>query len=207
MAKDCCAANFERTVLRDRDVIELARGFQAFKYEMENAKEAYERYELDKKKPALMLFDAEGGFLTKNQKCMNPKDFVKVMKGAFALNAKRIKFKEKYLAQRREARAFIEDGEYRKALRELDGLMKKREYLAGPVLDLVQKDRVELEGIATDMFAKATNLREKNELIEAYKLFKEIKVEFAKLQDIGKDAGRCTRELATELRKMGITLH
>ena len=46
---------------------------------------AIRRLNLDKKKPAILLLDAEGGLLHKQQNCVDPKKFLKIAKSAARL--------------------------------------------------------------------------------------------------------------------------
>ena len=207
LSKDCCAANFERAVLRYNKVVDLARKFGCAKFERSAGitKELAGKFEIDPKKPVLMILDAEGGLLHMQQKCIDPKQYLKIMRSSFALNDRRVKFKQKYLAKHREARELMEKGEYARALRSLDRTLKKRNELLGSVLEYVEGDRLALEATAHEMFAKATGLRDQQERIAAYRMFKEIQREFAKLQGIGKEAGRCAKALEVELKRMGVT--
>ena len=194
-------------MLRYNKVVDLARKFGCVKFERSAgiSEELAIKFEFDPRKPVLMIFDAEGGLLHKQQKCIDPKQYLKIMRSSFALNDRRVKFKQKYLAKHREARALMEKGEYARALRSLDKTLKKRNELLGSVLEYVEGDRLALEATAQEMFAKATGLRDQQERIAAFRMFREIQREFAKLQGIGKEAGRCAKELRVELKKMGVT--
>ncbi len=208
LAKDCCAANFERAVFRYKPMVDFAtRNFTCYKYTTlgYGSFNALKRLNLDKKKPAILLLDAEGGVLHKQQYCIDPKKFLRIAKSAARLNAQRVKLKKKYMAMRREARASLETGEYSKALRTLDRMLKKRDQLSGHVLLLVEDDRAQLEVIGNDLFEKANQLRGQEQLLDAYRLYKEVQDEFSRLKGLSREARRCARDVASDLKKMGIT--
>lgn len=205
MAKDCCAANFERVVFRDAAIVEFSKKFKCVR-NLELSDELKKRWALDAKKPAILLFDAEGGLLHKVQECQNPKPYLRALSAAYKLNSTRMKLKDRYLALRKKARESIVKGKYDKALKTLESMLNRREVLAGSVLTMVQSDRQELEAIGRKLFAQANELREDQELIKAYDLFREVKKQFARLDTIGRDAARCAKQVKAELKDLGVSV-
>jgi len=204
MAKDCCAANFERALFMYKPVVDLAKKFKCVKT---SDYSIAERYGVSGKKPAVLLLDAEGGLLHKTQKCSDPRKYLRVVKHALTLNQKRVKLKDKYLALRRDARNHMEDADYAKALKDIESILKKRELLMGQVLSLVKADHAELKTTGERLIAQAGDLRGKEKLLEAYELYKEVAKGFAKLDDLGRSADRCAKEIRGELRDMGVSVH
>ena len=206
MAKDCCAANFERVVFRDKVIVELASKFKCVRT-TEMSEQKIKQYGLDLKKPAIFLFDAEGGLLHKVQKCQNPRSYHRAMTSAYKLNSTRMKLKAKYLALRKRARSDMESEKYGAALRSIESMLKKRDLLAGSVLAMIQSDREEIVTIGTEWLSNANQMRDDQELLEAYDLYKKIKKEFARLDSLGRDAGRCAKQVKAELKDLGLTVN
>ncbi len=206
MAKDCCAANFERIVFKDRSVVEFAKKFKCVRTtEMSEGK--IKQYGLDTKKPAIFLFDAEGGLLHKVQVCQNPRTYFRAMTSAFKLNDTRMKLKKKYLALRKKARENMGSEKYGVALRSIESMLKKRDLLAGSVLSMIQSDRKEIVSIGQQWLSDADKKRGDEELLEAYEMYKKIKKEFARLDSLGKDAERCAKQVKAELKDLGLTVN
>ncbi len=163
-------------------------------------------FDLKAKKPALLLLDAEGGILHKQQLCVDPKKYLKIMKSAAFLKAKRIKLRDRYLKLRRDARTEMTNGEYAKALRTLERMLKRRDMLTGHVLALVESDREELEAIGEDLLDRANQLRDDRQLLDSYELYKQIDKEFARLRSLSRKADRCAKEVASDLKRMGVKI-
>ena len=70
---------------------------------------------------------------------------------------------------------------------------------------LVEEDRLQLEVIGNDLFEKANQLKGDNQLLDAYRLYKEVQGEFSRLKSLSGEARRCARDVAVDLKKMGIT--
>jgi len=160
MNKDCCAANFERALFRFESTVQEFQSWACYKVEVGTAKaEELAPYELRKDKPALLLLDAEGGLLHKQQLCVDPAKFLKVIESAKRLSDLRFKLKERHLAKRAEARDRIDEQSFDSALRILDDLLSEREKLSGQVLTLIEEDRTKLAATAREKLEEANRLR------------------------------------------------
>ncbi|MFN0058229.1 MAG: hypothetical protein ACKVX7_07200 [Planctomycetota bacterium] len=206
MNEDCCAANFERSIFRYKPVVDVALNFKCVKTTFAQAGDLMvKRFELDRSKPALLLLDVEGGLLSKVQTCTDPKKYQKVISSALALNEKRVELKEKHLGMQREARQHIDDKQYAKALLLLERLSKQKDKLTGQVLAKVEADQADLVSIGRELLLEAASLRAQKQLLTALELFKEIEREFARIDDLARDARRCAAEVRTALRDMGVS--
>lgn len=204
-AEDCCAANFERAVFRDQKVVELARNFDCYRLMTSAGSDVYKRYDLsDPKKPALIALDAEGGLIHRQQLCVNPPAYLRVLRSAFKLNAKRVELHEKMLAEQRDIRASIDEQHFGTALRAIDKLLGRREFLLGSVAAQIERDRADVERLGQERLARASQLREERSLLAAYELYRSIQAEFKLLDELSTTAGQCARELARDLRELGV---
>lgn len=207
MAKDCCCANFERALFRWEDAVNAFKGWACYKIqEADYQSEELAKYELRKDKPVLLLLDAEGGLLHKQQLCVDPGKFMRVIKSAKKLSDLRFRLKDRYLAKRSQAQDYIERGSYDRALRVLDDILENREKLSGQVFALVEQDRQSLASTAREKLAEAEALEGDNRLLDSYRLYKEIEKEFARLEDLGREAQDHRREIGRTLRKMGVRI-
>ncbi len=208
MSGDCCAANFERALFRSENAVDQFQGWACYKIEVSTVQNVDELagYELRKDKPALLLLDAEGGLLHKQQLCVDPNKFLRVIKSAKRLSDLRFRMKDRYLAKRSQAQEQIEAGSYDQALRILDDLLDDREKLSGKVLTLVEGDRLEIATTARGKLAEASRLRENDELLTSYRLFQEVEKEFARISDLSREAEECRREVGQALKKMGVRI-
>lgn len=204
-AEDCCAANFERTVFRYDRVVSMAKSFDCMKYQTSGNSPLYRKFGLNKKKPAILLLDAEGGLIHKQQECADPKKYSKVVKSALGLNQKRIDLRQKYLAKRQEIRDMIEGREFKKALRSIEKTLKKKNYLMGDVQNMIEADQAEIAEVGQSLFDQAVELRSKKQYQEALGLFKEIKKEFAKLGTLSKEASKRAKEVSKTMRDLGLS--
>lgn len=208
MADDCCAANFERAVFRTEDTVKAFSQWACYKVEMSTVTDSkdLEPFQLRSDKPALLLLDAEGGLLHKQQLCVDPAKFLRVIESAKRLSDLRFRLKDRHLAKRREAQERIEAGEYDQALRLLDDLLGEKDKLSGQVLTLVEADRSQLAATARGKLDEAERLRQENQLLDSYRLYKEIEKEFSRLEDLGREAGEHRRDVGSTLRKMGVRI-
>jgi len=207
MNEDCCAANFERALFRYESTVEAFQSWACYKVEVGTTQpDELAAYDLRKDKPALLLLDAEGGLLHKQQLCVDPAKFLKVIESAKRLSDLRFRLKERHLSKRAEARDFIEDQSYDRALRILDDLLSEREKLSGQVLSLVEEDRTKLAATAREKLDEAGRLRSENQLLESYRLYEQIEKEFARLEDLGSEAEEHRKEVGQALRKMGVRI-
>jgi len=207
MNKDCCAANFERALFRFESTVQEFQSWACYKVEVGTAKaEELAPYELRKDKPALLLLDAEGGLLHKQQLCVDPAKFLKVIESAKRLSDLRFKLKERHLAKRAEARDRIDEQSFDSALRILDDLLSEREKLSGQVLTLIEEDRTKLAATAREKLEEANRLRAENQLLESYRLYEQIEKEFARLEELGDEAEEHRKEVGQTLRKMGVRI-
>lgn len=204
--EDCCAANFERAVFRYDRLVDYSKRFECVKLECSGTSPLYKKYSLIKKKPAILLLDAEGGLIHKQQKCADPRKYLRVVKSAEALNKKRIDLRTKYVAQRQKVRDQIDGKEYSKALKGIDKVLKKRDLLLGDLQDMLDQDLNEIEAIGNEMFDRAVGLREKKDYYEALDLFREIEKEFAKLDSLRKKATSHAKETVKKMRAEGLPI-
>lgn len=207
MAKDCCCANFERALFRTRNVVKELSGWSCYKQQIEGLKdrEILAPYELRDDKPALLFLDAEGGLLHKQQLCVEPTKFIKVIQSVRKLSDLRLKFRDQHLAQRSQARKHIDAGKFDRAIRVLNSMIKNKKVMSGFVVELVEKDLGELSVKATGLLEKAADLRQDRRLLDSYRLYEEIEEEFARLEAFSKEASKHRKELFNALKRMGIT--
>lgn len=203
-ADDCCAANFERAVFKSKGVVDFAKRFECFKHSVNGKNPVFKKFKLNTKKPAILLLDAEGGLIHKQQKCINPRAYLKFMKSAASLNAKRVKLRDKYIGMRNEIRAKIDRAEYSHALRDIDRVLKKRSLLTGDVVAMVEGDRKEVEDIGQEIFDRAVALQEDSKLRDALDLFKQVKREFRRIESLKVQATRCSDALTKQMRQAGL---
>jgi len=88
MNDNCCAANFERALFRYERAVKEFKGWACYKVQVSSidGEQLLAPYELRKDKPALLLLDAEGGLLHKQQLCVDPGKFMKVIDSARRLS-------------------------------------------------------------------------------------------------------------------------
>ncbi len=207
MAKDCCCANFERALFRTRSVVKELSGWSCYKQQIEAIKDRkiLAPYDLRDDKPALLFLDAEGGLLHKQQLCVEPTKFFKVIQSARKLSDLRLKFRDQHLAQRSQARKHIDTGNFDRAIRVLDSMIKNKKMMSGFVVHLVEQDLDELSTTANGLLEQAADLREKRRLLDSYRLYQEVEKEFLRLEAFSKEASKHRKELFRALRRMGIT--
>ena len=207
MAKDCCCANFERALFRTRSVVKELSGWSCYKQQIEAIKdrEILAPYDLRDDKPALLFLDAEGGLLHKQQLCVEPTKFFKVIQSARKLSDLRLKFRDQHLTQRSQARKHIDTGNFDRAIRVLDSMIKNKKMMSGFVVHLVEQDLDELSTTANGLLEQAADLREKRRLLDSYRLYQEVEKEFLRLEAFSKEASKHRKELFRALRRMGIT--
>ncbi|MEM7167700.1 MAG: hypothetical protein AAF581_19770 [Planctomycetota bacterium] len=201
---DCCAANFERAVLRSARVVALAKQFDCFLFTNAGKTPLTKRFALNAKKPAMLILDAEGGLIHKQQKCINPLDYLKILKSGSGLNKKRLKLRDRYMAARSDIRSDIDAGDYGKALRNIDRMLGKREFLLGDVISALEADRDEVATIGQEMFDRAVALQKDAKLFDALDLLQEVANEFKRVEKLGQEAKRCAKDLKKTLRDAGL---
>ena len=166
--------------------------------------EALARFDLDPKKPAILLLDAESALLDKQQLCVNPPDYEKRIKKAFHLNGRRVDQREKFAKQERKIRRAIEEEEFDKALRRIEGLLKKRDQLIGSVLFQVERDLADAESKAKELLDKAAKLEEENKLLASREIYKKVKKEFERIPEAHLLASKRVRVLNGKLKRLGL---
>ncbi len=208
MADDCCCANFERALFRNENAVKEFKGWACYKVQVSSidGEKDLAAYDLRKDKPALLLLDAEGGLLHKQQLCVDPNKFMKVINSAHRLSTLRFRLKDRHLAKRAKAQESIDEGSYDRALKILDDLLKSREKLSGQVATLVDADRDQLAQKAREKLATAESLEDDNQLLDSYRLYKEVEKEFARLEELGREALEHRRAIGSKLRKMGVRI-
>jgi len=205
MNDNCCAANFERALFRYERAVKEFKGWACYKVQVSSidGEQLLAPYELRKDKPALLLLDAEGGLLHKQQLCVDPGKFMKVIDSARRLSDLRFRLKDRYLAKREKAKEFVAKGSFDRALRILDDIADDQEKLSGQVAALVQEDRGALAEIARAKIVEAEGLRDEQRLLDSYRLFKEIEEEFGRLESLSREAQEHRQSIGSTLRKMG----
>ncbi len=206
MTKDCCAANFERALFRNEEIVELSRKFHCLKYNASGTPEGslLEPYKLNPRKPAILLLDAEAGLLHLQQACANPPDYVKFMRQALQLNDVRASLFSKHMASYRAAHDLVVSKQYGKALKELNALRGRRDQIMGSVQVLVEADLAELSKAAEEMLSEAARLESENQLVGSMRLFKKVAEDFVSQPEIGQKAGREARRISGQLQRMGL---
>ena len=210
--KDCCAANFERTLFRDQKCVELANQFRCVRISVavtsEDGKpvDLLAQYDLKPNKPAILLLDAESGLLHKQQFCANPPDYAKVMKNALALNKARVSKRSKLQLSYGTAVQHLERGEYRKAYKKLRKLESQKEYLMGGLRLQVEKGLGRVEQAAQGELAEAAQLEQDDQLLDALAAYKSIAKEFIQFSSVKIAAKRKIRSVSVELKRRGVVL-
>ena len=208
MNKDCCCANFERALFRDRDSIKEFKSWACYKQLVETLKdedkELLKQFDLRKDKPALLFFDSEGGLLHKQQLCVDPPKFIKVIRSTKKLSDMRLRLRKTHLAERKKAREHMEAGRYAKAIRVLDVMAQNRKIMSETVSALVDQDLKEIESTAGELLIQASELKKENRLLDSYRLYEEIEKEFEKLKEYSKEASKHRKELLKKLRDLGL---
>lgn len=208
MNENCCAANFERALFRYQPTVRAFGRFACYKIESRTVKEKalLEQFDLRGDKPALLLLDAEGGLLHKQQLCVDPKKFLRVISSSVRLSDLRVRLKSSQLVQRTKARKLMDEKRFDEALRLYERLERKPEALGGHVERLVASDLGEIEQIAETLLASAGKLHEDKKLLDSYRLYREIEKEFSRLEDASREAKRHARALSGKLRRLGVGL-
>lgn len=201
MAKDCCAANFERSVFRYRPVVQAAAGFECFKIVYGGETGIFEGIELEAAKPAIVLIDGEGALLHKQQRCVDPKAYLATLRQALEIHERRNAKRESYTARRLEAREKAAGEEYRKALQILDGILAKQVEVARSVLKAVEADRAALVKTGKASLEEAAKLRKEGEIEEAKRLYSKLRNDFEKVPEVYKEATRAFLEIEAILKK------
>ncbi|HIA28049.1 MAG TPA: hypothetical protein EYN79_08040 [Planctomycetes bacterium] len=208
MNENCCAANFERALFRYQPTVRAFARFACYKIESRTVKEKglLEQFDLRSDKPALLLLDAEGGLLHKQQLCVDPKKFLRVISSSVRLSDLRVRLKSSQLAQRTKAQKLVDEDRFNDALRIYERLGRKPEALGGHVERLVTNDLNEIEEIAHNLLAEAGQMHEERKLLQSYRLYREIEKEFSRLAEASMQAKRHARALSGELRRLGVGL-
>ena len=208
MNKDCCCANFERALFRDRDSVKEFKSWACYKQVIETLKDEEKKllapFKLNPKKPALLFFDSEGGLLHKQQLCVDPPKFVKVIRSTKKLSDMRLRLRKTHLAERAKARKHMDAGRYGKAIVMLDKMVENRKIMSGFVSRLVDQDLEEIEKTGNEMLIEAARLKEEKKIVDSFKLYKEIEEEFERLEQLSKEASKHRKELLKKLRDMGL---
>ncbi|NCG00017.1 MAG: hypothetical protein GWP39_10960 [Planctomycetia bacterium] len=208
MNKDCCCANFERALFRDRDSVKEFKSWACYKQLVETLKDEdkklLKQFDLRKDKPALLFFDSEGGLLHKQQLCVDPPKFIKVIRSTKKLSDMRLRLRKTHLAERKKAREHMEAGRYGKAIRVLDVMVQNRKIMSETVSVLVDQDLKEIESTAGELLIQASELKKENRLLDSYRLYEEIEKEFEKLKEYSNEASKHRKELLKKLRDLGL---
>ena len=201
----CCSS---ARSLPCRDSVKEFKSWACYKQVIETLKDEekklLEPFKLDPKKPALLFFDSEGGLLHKQQLCVDPPKFVKVIRSTKKLSDMRLRLRKSHLAERAKARKHMDAGRYGKAIVMLDKMVENRKIMSGFVSRLVDQDLEEIEKTGNEMLIEAARLKEEKKIVDSFKLYKEIEEEFERLEQLSKEASKHRKELLKKLRDMGL---
>jgi len=127
-AKNCCAANYERTVFKDRTVVGLAsQHFVTLRLDRDQAgSDLHQRLGLRTGAPALVVLDAAGGVAARWQECVNARDVVRVMRSVLKVSKKQAKAAADMTRRFAGVEAHLDAERWLEASRELSRLQDLR---------------------------------------------------------------------------------
>ncbi len=200
MAKDCCAANFERTVFRTKAVVDVARSFECVKVAYGTAAAgALGAFELKPEKPAILLLDGERTLIHKQQSCIDPQKYFPIIREALSVHEKRMKGRDAFAAKLADARAKLEAEDCAKALKAVDGVLRKRAELTGRLLAEAARIKAALIAKGGAWMSEAMALRVEGKLEEALRLLERVGRDFATVPELYKEATKAAIEVQAEL--------
>lgn len=95
-AASCCAANYERIVFMDRQVLKLTKPILTLRLDRAaTEKETLERYGVDPKKPAIVITDCEGEVVSRFDTCVNAREVAAAMTLALKASKQKISLAKK----------------------------------------------------------------------------------------------------------------
>jgi hypothetical protein len=113
---NCCAANYERFVFRDRRVLELARSFVTMRLDRTGApEELLQRLGSRREKPAIVLTDGDGLVRARFDACTSAKDVIEAMQVVLRVSAQKVRVAEKARELFKETATALERDGFRDA--------------------------------------------------------------------------------------------
>ncbi|MDC3379260.1 hypothetical protein OAX78_03155 [Planctomycetota bacterium] len=154
---NCCAANYERIVFRDRQVLRLAREFAQLRVDRTYVDDqTLARFEVTPQAPALLLLDNEGVVRGRFERCTNAAQVKDLM--VLVLRASRAKARvAEDMNEQFERVAELDAGAYRETQKQLRRVLRWRE---GPERGIARANRMlaDLEASAAQDLDVALNL-------------------------------------------------
>jgi hypothetical protein len=188
-SKDCCAKNYERTLFRDKKVIKFAEA-HAVSYRLDRSGSAgtrfYSQHSLNKKKPAVLVFDTYGDLLYAAQKCEDPRDVVKKFKSVRRLAQKRESLVEKNAAKLLAIKDLVKAKRYPEALSSISRVNKKSLIL--PLRDRLKSHYRSVSSAAKKKLRAARKLVKKKEYGKAIKKYQDVVKTFGRIKSAKKKA-------------------
>ena len=181
-SKDCCAANFERSVFRYGKVVEYAqKHFHACRVDRQSpeGEELYKEFKLDSKKPAVLVVDNDGKLLHKVQKCVQPPKVHKWMQGAVRAVRTKMLYSAKADKRLDKTAKLIREKDYGKALGLIDRL--EDELLLPQERKRTAKQQKALRRAALKELKLALRFEKGGETLTARDKYRKIRREFRRI--------------------------
>jgi hypothetical protein len=127
-ADSCCAANYERFIFRDRNVLRLAEEFLTLRVNRAQLDDlTREQFTLDPERPALVLLDNEGLVVAKWDHCTSANAVVDVMRRTLRASQKKARANRQVLELIEEAEQAELAGDLRNASQALRRVLRVRD--------------------------------------------------------------------------------
>ncbi len=188
--KDCCAANYERTLFRSPRLVKYARGGAVpFRFNRDHGigRELYASFELDSKKPSVLALDLDGTLLYKTQRCTEPRDCLKGLAVARAISARKQAYAPKVEERLSKARKLINDRDYKKALESLSRINES--YLTATLKKKVARYHSKVFSDGKSRLRTARKYEKNGRLDSAERIYAEVARSFSRVKKL-KDVAR-----------------
>ena len=186
---DCCAKNYERTLFRNGKVVSYAKKSLVpfrFSRSFSFGKSLYKKYDLELKKPAVLVLDADGDLLYKRQRCTEPRDCLKGMIGAVVASKKKVAYSNRAKEKIKQAEKLMRQKKFSKALRKLDSI--KSQKVVVPLRTKIEKRYSWLERVGKKRLRRARKYEKNGDLERARKTYESVSKSFSRLQKLKKYA-------------------
>lgn len=199
-AKDCRAKTFERTLFRDKRIIDFVKKF-GVPYRMKRSgdvgKSLYKDLKLDSGRPALILFDSDGEILFGMQKCKDPAYFSKALGTAARTSKNKIKYSKRAEPRIAKIQEYIRAGKIRQALAQLHRF--KPSSLRLPQRSTVDRYREDIKKTGIALLDQALDLEEAGDREGALALFKRASRDYVYLKRVSESAKAGIKRLRTAI--------
>jgi hypothetical protein len=156
-AGNCCAANYERFIFRDRKVLKLsAAEFVTVRLNRASVgAKLLGRFDVKRKKPALIITDGEGLIAARFDLCTSSNDVLKAMLGCLKTSRKKAKVALQMQERFEDVETFLKQRSFRAAGSLLKKILRTK---AGPKAGVRRATRIwnEIDEIGRRAYAEAT---------------------------------------------------